>query len=211
MNGEILHVFGATVRSGVGCKQTTRETLSRGVGVVYFCFFLRGTRLLFSSDQHRDVPSIDPSTLLLFTHRHTHAPLLAFCSLYSSTVFTIPVILFPTRHTDQQAPPFHVSNMFTQALTTFAFVAALSNAIKVESPSKDTVWSSSTNSQTVSWEAVSTDATSFAILLVNQVCFSPSPSLACSMLLILRPDSWTTLPSRWYRTKLPDQPTKSAL
>jgi hypothetical protein len=34
------------------------------------------------------------------------------------------------------------------------------------------VWSSGTGSQTVSWQAVDTDATSFVIQLVNQVSTS---------------------------------------
>jgi len=58
--------------------------------------------------------------------------------------------------------------MFTKTLiSTFAFLA-IANAIKVTSPDDDTVWGTS-GSQTISWEAVSTDTESFQVVLDNQV------------------------------------------
>ncbi|WWD20348.1 hypothetical protein CI109_104824 [Kwoniella shandongensis] len=58
--------------------------------------------------------------------------------------------------------------MYTLTLTSAALAAlSLTAAIKVTSPDNNTVWKSG-DSQTVSWEAVSTDATTFAIQLVNQ-------------------------------------------
>ena len=38
------------------------------------------------------------------------------------------------------------------------------------SPYDDTVWASGTSSQTIAWEAVSTDPESFQVQIVNQVC-----------------------------------------
>ena len=58
--------------------------------------------------------------------------------------------------------------MFKSAIAVLALGAAV-NAIKVEMPDKETLWQSGGGAQTVAWEAVSTDATSFAIQLVNQV------------------------------------------
>jgi len=58
--------------------------------------------------------------------------------------------------------------MFKSAIVAFT-LAAVAQAISVEMPAKDTVWQSGGGAQTVSWEAVSTDATSFAIQLINQV------------------------------------------
>ena len=51
----------------------------------------------------------------------------------------------------------------------FSLFAIGVSAIKVTSPTDDDVWASGTSGQTVSWEAVNTDATSFAIQLINQV------------------------------------------
>ncbi|WRT69734.1 uncharacterized protein IL334_006725 [Kwoniella shivajii] len=48
---------------------------------------------------------------------------------------------------------------------------ALAGAITVESPDKDTIWQSGTSSQSISWNAVSTDPTSFVVQLVNQAGF----------------------------------------
>ena len=58
--------------------------------------------------------------------------------------------------------------MFKSALFALGLAAA-AQAIKVTSPTDDSIWQSGTSSQTVSWEAVDTDKTSFAILLINQV------------------------------------------
>ncbi|RSH93230.1 hypothetical protein EHS25_007584 [Saitozyma podzolica] len=61
------------------------------------------------------------------------------------------------------------------AATLLALVSQIS-AIQVTSPSSSTVWSSGTSGQTVSWQSVSTDPTSFVIQLVNQAGFlSNSP------------------------------------
>ncbi|OWT38530.1 hypothetical protein C362_03885 [Cryptococcus neoformans Bt1] len=55
----------------------------------------------------------------------------------------------------------------TAIIASFLASLALSNAIKVESPSKDTVWQSN-SPQTVEWTAVDTDPRNFSIQLVNQ-------------------------------------------
>lgn len=60
--------------------------------------------------------------------------------------------------------------MFKSALFALGLAAA-AQAIKVTSPTDDSIWQSGTSSQTVSWEAVDTDKTSFAILLINQAGF----------------------------------------
>ncbi|KAI9638867.1 uncharacterized protein MKK02DRAFT_41894 [Dioszegia hungarica] len=60
----------------------------------------------------------------------------------------------------------------------FAFLSLLTvaAAIRVTSPSSSTVWASGTSAQTITWEAVSSDPTSFTIQLVNQAGFlSNSP------------------------------------
>lgn len=56
----------------------------------------------------------------------------------------------------------------TAIIAAFLASLALSNAIRVESPNKDTVWQSS-GPQTVEWTAVDTDPRNFSIQLVNQV------------------------------------------
>jgi len=56
---------------------------------------------------------------------------------------------------------------FTLA-TAAAALASSALAIQVTSPTQYTVWSSSSSSQTISWTSVNTDASSFAIVLVNQ-------------------------------------------
>ncbi|OXC68964.1 hypothetical protein AYX13_02575 [Cryptococcus neoformans] len=55
----------------------------------------------------------------------------------------------------------------TAIIASFLASLALSNAIKVESPNKDTVWQSN-SPQTVEWTAVDTDPRNFSIQLVNQ-------------------------------------------
>ncbi|OXG21487.1 hypothetical protein J008_04353 [Cryptococcus neoformans] len=55
----------------------------------------------------------------------------------------------------------------TAIVASFLASLALSNAIKVESPNKDTVWQSN-SPQTVEWTAVDTDPRNFSIQLVNQ-------------------------------------------
>ncbi|WVQ66434.1 uncharacterized protein L199_004615 [Kwoniella botswanensis] len=53
---------------------------------------------------------------------------------------------------------------------------ALTGAITIESPDRDTEWQSGTSSQTISWKAVSTDPDSFVVQLVNQAGYlSDSP------------------------------------
>ena len=63
---------------------------------------------------------------------------------------------------------------FTTATATAAFAAGLTllssaSAVKVLSPGDDTIWASGTSSQSITWEAVSTDPESFQVQLVNQV------------------------------------------
>ncbi|OWZ61888.1 hypothetical protein AYX14_05824 [Cryptococcus neoformans] len=55
----------------------------------------------------------------------------------------------------------------TAIIASFLASLALSNAIRVESPNKDTVWQSN-SPQTVEWTAVDTDPRNFSIQLVNQ-------------------------------------------
>jgi len=63
---------------------------------------------------------------------------------------------------------------FSTLLASLA-LCALTSAIQVTTPDDTTVWRSGTAGQTVSWKAVSTDATSFVIRLVNQVSDSSTP------------------------------------
>jgi hypothetical protein len=65
--------------------------------------------------------------------------------------------------------------MFTQSLFTALLVATFARAVSVTTPNNNTMWSSGTSGQTVSWEAVSSDPTSFVIQLVNQVSRILSP------------------------------------
>jgi hypothetical protein len=61
--------------------------------------------------------------------------------------------------------------MFVKTLISTVALLAVVNAIKVTSPDEDTEWSTS-GAHTVTWEAVSTDAESFQIVLDNQVSHS---------------------------------------
>ncbi|OCF33578.1 hypothetical protein I316_04651 [Kwoniella heveanensis BCC8398] len=62
--------------------------------------------------------------------------------------------------------------MYALTLTAAALSAlALTGAITVESPDRDTIWKSGDSSQTITWKAVSTDPDSFLIQLVNQAGF----------------------------------------
>ncbi|WVQ95779.1 hypothetical protein IAU59_002878 [Kwoniella sp. CBS 9459] len=67
--------------------------------------------------------------------------------------------------------------MYALTLTAAALSAlALTGAITVESPDRDTIWKSGDSSQTITWKAVSTDPDSFVVQLVNQAGFlSDSP------------------------------------
>lgn len=58
--------------------------------------------------------------------------------------------------------------MYTAIFTTLVVAASLSNAVRVTSPTDDSLWQSG-SSQTISWESVSTDPQQFDIQLVNQV------------------------------------------
>ncbi|WWC92846.1 uncharacterized protein L201_007807 [Kwoniella dendrophila CBS 6074] len=60
--------------------------------------------------------------------------------------------------------------MFKFTLAAISLLA-LTGAITVESPDRDTIWQSGTSSQSISWKAVSTDPQSFVVQLVNQVGF----------------------------------------
>lgn len=57
----------------------------------------------------------------------------------------------------------------TAALAAGLTLLSSASAITVTQPDDDTVWSSGTSSQTIAWEAVSTDPDSFQVQLVNQV------------------------------------------
>ncbi|WVF68227.1 hypothetical protein IAT40_002992 [Kwoniella sp. CBS 6097] len=62
--------------------------------------------------------------------------------------------------------------MYSLTLTAAALSAlALTGAITVESPDRDTIWKSGDTSQTITWKAVSTDPDSFVVQLVNQAGF----------------------------------------
>lgn len=58
--------------------------------------------------------------------------------------------------------------MYTAIFTTLVVAASLGNAVRVTSPTDDSLWQSG-SSQTISWESVSTDPQQFDIQLVNQV------------------------------------------
>ena len=64
--------------------------------------------------------------------------------------------------------PLTDPKMFTKTIISTFALLAVANAIKVTSPDDDTVWGTS-GSQTISWEAVSTDTESFRVVLDNQV------------------------------------------
>jgi hypothetical protein len=57
----------------------------------------------------------------------------------------------------------------TAALAAGLTLLSSASAVKVTQPTEDSVWSSGTTSQTIAWEAVSTDPDSFQVQLVNQV------------------------------------------
>ena len=92
-------------------------------------------------------------------------------TLFTSTPFSRNCKYGDTRHS--------LSFTYTETwleimycLTTLAASLALStltSAIQVTSPGTSTLWSSGTSAQTISWQSVSTDPTSFSIELVNQV------------------------------------------
>ena len=62
--------------------------------------------------------------------------------------------------------------MFSKVILSTVALLAVVNAIKVTSPGQNTEWSAS-GSQTITWEAVSTDPDSFEVVLDNQVSHSP--------------------------------------
>lgn len=57
----------------------------------------------------------------------------------------------------------------TTTATLFALLTLGANALKVTSPSDTSVWKSTDLNQELKWESVSSDATSFAVVLVNMV------------------------------------------
>jgi hypothetical protein len=84
-------------------------------------------------------------------------------------------ITFSTSLLSRTHPSFtytHSLNMFSTAFVTIALLLASgAEAIKVTSPSETTVQSAGSALQ-LTWDSVSTDPTSFAVVLVNQVSFS---------------------------------------
>lgn len=70
-------------------------------------------------------------------------------------------------------------------------LAAIANAIQVTSPDNSTTWSSSSSAQTIQWNPVATDPTSFTVQLVNQVSL-PSYGSPLAMLMANRPASCRT-------------------
>ena len=63
--------------------------------------------------------------------------------------------------------------MFTLNTLVVLLSASLITAIQVTNPTQQTVWNAAGGAQTLSWKAVSTDATSFVVQLVNQVSHFP--------------------------------------
>lgn len=66
--------------------------------------------------------------------------------------------------------------MFTKLFTVLPLVALTAQALKVTSPDEKTEWGL-TGSQTVSWESVSSDPSSFAIVFVNDVRIARAPNV----------------------------------
>ena len=70
--------------------------------------------------------------------------------------------------------------MLDKFLTIAPLFALAVKAVTVTSPTEGQNWGT-TGAQTVSWEAVSTDPTSFSVVLVNDVSLSWIPlSIFCS-------------------------------
>ena len=59
--------------------------------------------------------------------------------------------------------------MHFSAITAALTLLSSASAIKVLSPHDASVWSSGSSSQSITWEAVSTDPETFQVQLVNQV------------------------------------------
>lgn len=81
-------------------------------------------------------------------------------------------------------------------LFTSLLVATFAQAMTVTAPAEGVNWQSGTASQTVSWQAVDTDATSFMIQLVNQV--SAVPRGFGSFWLALETGSMGTSVGSWF-------------
>ncbi|WVQ77775.1 hypothetical protein IAR50_007465 [Cryptococcus sp. DSM 104548] len=85
----------------------------------------------------------------------------------------------------------------TTVLASLLATLAVSNALQVTSPSEDSVWSSG-DSQTIEWDAVSTDPTSFEIQLVysggqNGVTIVANQSSSDGSATVTYPDgNWPT-------------------
>lgn len=134
------------------------------------------------------------------------------CLTLTLALFILPcVVVIPiyTIHCSyvHTSNPLSLHPRYTHKMI-FAFLSLLTvaAAIRVTSPSSSTVWASGTSAQTITWEAVSSDPTSFTIQLVNQV------SLLCRSADI-RPASSPTPPSPSKRASPapPAAPTRPAL
>lgn len=97
-------------------------------------------------------------------------PIASPCISVSATKpYKQPISLFQLSTPNFTLQHTHLYTMHSTAIiASFLASLALSNAIKVESPNKDTVWQSN-SPQTVEWTAVDTDPRNFSIQLVNQV------------------------------------------
>lgn len=97
-------------------------------------------------------------------------PIASPCISVSATKpYKQPISLFQLSTPNFTLQHTHLYTMHSIAIiASFLASLALSNAIKVESPNKDTVWQSN-SPQTVEWTAVDTDPRNFSIQLVNQV------------------------------------------
>jgi len=98
------------------------------------------------------------------------------------TLFSSPTYIYTTiasRKTDtptkQDPRPLHTETtmMFIKFFTIAPLFALAVKAVTVTSPTEGQNWGT-TGAQTVSWEAVSTDPTSFSVVLVNDVSGGPS-------------------------------------
>lgn len=97
--------------------------------------------------------------------------ILWLCILISTHLNTSAIV--STRSSASPQPttlfkPQLAFTMYTAIFTTLVVAASLGNAVRVTSPTDDSLWQSG-SSQTISWESVSTDPQQFDIQLVNQV------------------------------------------
>ena len=97
-------------------------------------------------------------------------------TLFSSHTYIYTTIASRKTDTPQQDPrPLHtkIIMMFIKFFTIAPLFALAVKAVTVTSPTEGQNWGT-TGAQTVSWEAVSTDPTSFSVVLVNDVSGGPS-------------------------------------